>query len=193
MSATKFIPILLLFMLSSCGSSIKVNSDFDESADFSQYKTYSFNKSGIDRIQFSSLDKKKILESIETKLVKKGMTESEKPDLIVYVSTEEKKKVDKSPYYGGLLHGMDVGKESYPMDSGYYGYNPYWSYWGDSPYAPIEIEGTLFIYFLDTAKNELIWLGKGVGSIPHSRSKKVAFVNDLVETILMQFPPVLAK
>ena len=71
MRAIKFIPILLLFALSSC-SSISVYSDFDKGVDFSQYKTYAFHRSGIDKVQISELDKRRILNAIDVELSKKG-------------------------------------------------------------------------------------------------------------------------
>ena len=44
----------ILFSLSilSCGS-IKVASDYDSDADFSNYKTFAFYKSGIDKVEIS--------------------------------------------------------------------------------------------------------------------------------------------
>lgn len=183
MKAIKIIPVLLLFILSSCGSSISVYSDFDKSADFSQYKTYSFNKNAIDRVQISSLDKKRIIQAIETELGKKGMTKSENPDLIIGIFTKEKEQVDVSNYYGGWGFGRGFGWG--------FGYNPY--FWGGSPYMSTSVEGTLFIDFIDNKKKELIWQGEGVGYLNQNRSEKEAVINEFVAKILMQYPPVLSK
>ena len=145
MKAIKTIPILLLFMLSSCGSSIDVYSDFDKSTDFSQYKTYAFHKKSIERVQISELDKKRILQAIDYELGKKGMTKSETPDLLVNIFTKEREEVDVNQYYNGWGYGWGYGWR------GYYGYGyPY--YWGGYPYVSTSVEGTLFIDFIDTKK-----------------------------------------
>ena len=61
--------IILLFSLIfySCGT-IKVASDYDSDADFSKYKTYAFYKTGIDKVEISDIDKKRILKSIKNSL-----------------------------------------------------------------------------------------------------------------------------
>ena len=77
MKTIKILPLFLLFILGSCGSAISVYSDFDKSIDFSQYKTYAFHRRGIDKVQISELDKKRILYAIEIELDKKGMSKSD--------------------------------------------------------------------------------------------------------------------
>ena len=187
MKAIRFIPVLLFFILSSCGSSITVYSDFDKSVDFSQYKTYAFNKNAIDKVQISSLDKKRILNAIETELGKKGMTRSETPDLLVGIYTKEKEQGDVSTIYGGWGYGWGFGW-GYPYRGG--GGYPYW---GGYPYVSTSTEGTLFIDFVDTKRKELVWQGEGVGYLSHDRSQKEAVINEFVAKILMQYPPVLEK
>lgn len=179
MKTFKILPVLLFFILSSCGSSINVYSDFDKSIDFSQFKTYAFNKSAIDRVRISSLDKKRILQAIETELAKKGITKSETPDFLIGIFTKEKEQVDVSSYYGGWGYGWG------------FGYNPY--FWGGRPFVNTSVEGTLFIDFVDAKKNELIWQGEGVGYLNQNRSQKETIINEFVAKILMQFPPVLNK
>ena len=185
MNAIKTIFILILFTLGSCVSAISVYSDYDKNADFSQYKTYGFHKSAIDKVQISSLDKKRILQSIESELGKKGMTKSEKPDLLVGIFTKEKEQVDVSNYYGGWGYGWGYGRNPYNWG---YGFNPY--YWGGQPYVNSSTEGTLFIDFIDTKKNELVWQGEGVGYLDPDRSRKEALINEFVSKILMLYPPV---
>jgi len=183
MKAIKIIPVLLFFILSSCGSSINVYSDFDRAIDYSQYKTYAFHKKSIDKVQISELDKKRILQAIDYELGKKGMTKSETPDLLVSIFTKEREEVDVNQYYNNWGYGWGYGWR------GYYGYGyPY--YWGGYPYVSTSIEGTLFIDFIDTKKNELVWQGEGVGYLTQDRSKKEAVINEFVAKILMQYPPV---
>jgi len=185
MKAIKIIPVLLFFILSSCGSSIKVYSDFDKTVDFSQYKTYAFHKKGIEKVQISDLDKKRILNAIDNELVKKGMVKSENPDLLVNIFTKERQEVDLNSYYDywGYGWGYGHGWRGYSYGYGY----PY--YWGGHPYVSTSTEGTLFIALIDAKKNELVWQGEGVGYIDQDRSKKEALINEFVSKILAQFPP----
>lgn len=186
MKTIKFIPVLLLLLFCSCKSSINIHSDFEKGVDFSQYKTYSFLKYTNDRVQTSSLDKKKILKAIETELDQKGMAKSEKSDLLVVISTRER-KINISDGSGN--HRWYWG--NFPYSGSSYEYTPYYS--GPTYFVSTEKEGTLFIYFLDTKKKKLVWQGKGVGYLPHSRPKKAAFINEIVAKILTQYPPVLKK
>jgi hypothetical protein len=55
MKAIKLVPVLFL-SFGPC-SSIKVNSDYDQSVDFSQYKTYAFHKE--ESTESKSLDQTK--------------------------------------------------------------------------------------------------------------------------------------
>ena len=50
---------LISILLISC-KSIKVASDYDSQADFNNYKTYAFYKPGIDELEISDIDKKRI-------------------------------------------------------------------------------------------------------------------------------------
>ena len=97
----------ILFSLSilSCGS-IKVASDYDSDADFSNYKTFAFYKSGIDKVEISDIDKKRILKSIQNTLLNKGLTIDENPDILINIATKSSENIyiDNSfysPYYTG--------------------------------------------------------------------------------------------
>jgi hypothetical protein len=184
MKAIKIIPVLLFFILSSCGPSINVYSDFDKNTDFSQYKTYAFHKKSIDKVQISELDKRRILQAIESELGKKGMSKSESPDLLIGIFTKEREEVDINQHYNNWGYGWGYG---YGWGGYGWGY-PY--YWGGSPYVNSSIEGTLFIDFIDAKKNELVWQGEGVGYLTQDRSKKEAVINEFVAKIMKQYPPV---
>lgn len=174
MKAIKILPVLFLFILGSC-SSIRVNSDYDKSVDFSQYKTYAFHKRGIERVEISELDKKRILHAIDVELGKKGMTKSENPDLLVNIFTKERERIDVDQYYAGWGYGWG------------YGWNPY--LWGGRTYVSTYVEGTLYIDLIDAKKKELVWEGEGVGYLTENREKKESQINEFVAKILAQFPP----
>ncbi len=181
----KILPVLFLFILASC-SSISVSSDYDKGTDFTVYKTYAFYKKGIDKVEISDLDKRRILRAIEAELSAKGMVKSENPDLLVNIFTKSREKIDvyNNNYYGWYPwyygYGYGYGYGAYGMGYGF-GYNN----------VSTSTEGTLFIDLIDAHKKELAWQGIGKGILSDSRSidKKVAKINEIVSKIMTEYPP----
>ena len=93
--------LISLLILVSC-TSVNVYSDYDKETDFSEFKTYAFYKKGIDKVEISDLDKKRILRAIEKELKLKGLVPSENPDLLVNIFTKSREKIDvyNNNYYG---------------------------------------------------------------------------------------------
>jgi hypothetical protein len=173
MKKVAFIPVLF-FLVSSC-SSIRVNSDYDKKVDFSNYKSFAFLKSGIDKMQISDLDKKRIMHSIEEVMTTKGFTKSESPDLLINIFTKEREQVDVNQFNAGWGYGWG------------YGWNPY--LWGGQSSVNRYTEGTLYIDLIDAKKKELIWQGEGEGTITKDTNKKEALIKEFVTKILEQYPP----
>ena len=169
------IPVFMLFLLTSC-SSVKVYDDYDKNVDFTQFKTYAFQKSGIDKVEISDLDKKRILRAIDEQMALKGFTKSENPDLLVNIFTKEREQVEVSQFNAGWGYGWG------------YGWNPYM--WGGNSTVSSYVEGTLYIDLIDAKKRELVWQGQGVGVLTQNREKKEALINEFVAKILAQYPPV---
>ena len=166
--------LTILFSLSilSCGS-IKVASDYDSDADFSNYKTFAFYKSGIDKVEISDIDKKRILKSIQNTLLNKGLTIDENPDILINIATKSSENIyiDNSfysPYYTGW----------YP----YYGR-------GHRQVAYSTSQGALYIDVIDTKSKQLIWQGKGIGVLSSNKSDRDELVNNYVTKILEVYPP----
>jgi len=85
--------LLSIILLSSC-SAVKVITDYDSNVDFNKYKTFAFYKPEIDKAKISDLDKKRILRAIESELLAKGFTKSNKPDMLVGIFTKSREKVN---------------------------------------------------------------------------------------------------
>jgi hypothetical protein len=174
MKIIKFLPVLLLVLLTSC-SSVKVYDDYDKNVDFTQFKTYAFQKSGIDKVEISDLDKKRILRAIDEQMALKGFTKSETPDLLVNIFTKEREQVEVSQFNAGWGYGWG------------WGWNPYM--WGGNTSVSSYVEGTLFIDLIDAKKRELVWQGQGVGALSQDREKKEELIKTFVAKILAQYPP----
>ena len=175
MKTIKFLPVLLLFILGSC-CSVRVASDYDKNVDFSQFKTYAFYKNGIDKVEISDLDKKRILRSIDEVMMAKGFTKSETPDLWINIFTKEREQVNVSQFNAGWGYGWG------------FGWNP-WMFGGQSSVSS-HTEGTLFIDLIDAKKKEMIWQGEGSGYLTQNTDKKDEVIKNFVIKILEQYPPV---
>lgn len=169
MKTLKFLSLIILINLSSC-SSVRVNADYDKKVSFSNYKSYAYLKSGIDKAEISDLDKKRILHSIDEVMLSKGFSKSENPDVLISIFTKERERVDVYQNYG-------FG----------WGWNPYWGMgYSNVTTTP---EGTLFIDIIDAKTKELVWQGEGSGYLTKKTEKKDARIKEFVSKILEQYPP----
>lgn len=173
MKTIKFIPLLLLLVLTSC-STVRVAADYDKEANFNQYRSFAFYKPGVDKVKISDLDKRRILRAIENEMTNKGMTLSENPDLLISFFTKERERVD--------IYNNNFGY-------GWY-WNPYWygGYYGQS--VSRTSEGTLFIDVIDAKTNNLIWQGMGTADLVlENMDKKEQRIREIVGKILEKYPP----
>jgi len=171
----KIFALLLLVVTYSCVS-VKVTTDYDSKTDFSTFKTFAFYKKGIEKVDLSDLDKRRILHAIEKQLLEKGMTKSSNPDVLVNIFTKSKEKIDvyDNSYYGW-----------YPW---YYGYGFYGRGYNN---VSKSTEGTLFIDIIDATKKELAWQGIGVGvlNFTDNKAKKEERIKEFVLEIMKRYPP----
>ncbi|WP_432672994.1 DUF4136 domain-containing protein [Flavobacterium sp. SM2513] len=175
MKKLKYIPLLLIFLIVSC-SSVNVYNDFDKKVDFTQFKTFAFYKPGVDKVEISDLDKKRILKSIEVEMLAKGFTKSENPDLLVNFFTKSREQVDVNTFNNSWGYGYG------------YGWNPY--IWGrNRTSVRTTTKGTLFIDLIDAKKKEMVWQGEGEGEIFKNQNDKEERIQEFVTEILKQYPP----
>ncbi len=170
--------LMALLFLGSCVS-VRVASDYDKEADFNAYKTYAFYKTGIDKAQISDLDKKRILKAIDAEMTSRGFVKSSNPDLLISIFTKEKERIDIYNNYWGGRYG--------------WGWSPY--YYGHGNSISTRTEGSLYIDLIDAKNKELVWQGKGVGSLSntHNIEKKEERIREFVSQILQKYPPELAS
>lgn len=172
------IPIFVLLFISSC-TSVRVLSDYDREANFNTFKTYAFYKTGIDKAQISDLDKKRILKAIDSEMNSRGFVKSDNPDILLSIFTKERQQVDVYSNYWGM---------------GYYGWgwSPY--FWG-GPYhgnnVSTRTEGSLYIDVIDAKNKELVWQGRGIGTLHNIKNidKKEARIKEFVAEIMQAYPP----
>jgi hypothetical protein len=172
MKTIKLLSVLFITAIMASCSSVRVATDYDDNADFTGYKTYGFFKEGIDKVDISDLDKKRILRAIDEEMTKKGFTKSERPDLLVNIFTKANEQVN-------------VNQMGYGWG---WGWNP-WMWGGSTTMVNTSTEGTLYIDLIDSQKKELVWQGIGTGVLTLEREKKQERINEFVAKIIEQFPP----
>ncbi|WP_310380118.1 DUF4136 domain-containing protein [Flavobacterium sp.] len=178
MKTIKLLPLLLFFVIVSC-STVNVNADYDKNVDFAPYKTYAFYKTGIDKVEISDLDKRRILHAIEEQMTAKGFTKSETPDLLININAKAERNINVNQFQNGWGYGWGMGWG--------FGFNPYF---GMNHSISTTTDGILTIDLIDAKKKELIWQGEGTGYLTKNTAKKDERITEFVTKIMMQYPPV---
>ncbi len=193
------LPILMLLFLSSC-TSVQVISDYDRDVNFNGYKSYAFYKTGIDKAQISDLDKKRILRAIEAEMGSRGFVKSENPDILVSMFTKEREQVDIYNNFGGGFgfggFGPGFGFGGFGPGFGFgrgFGFGPGFGFggFGGGNNVSISTEGSLYIDLIDAKNRELVWQGRGVGTLNNIKNieKKEIRIKEFVSEILKAYPP----
>ncbi|MET6991435.1 DUF4136 domain-containing protein [Sediminicola arcticus] len=185
-------PLLVLLFMSSC-TSVRVLSDYDKEVNFNSFKSYAFYKTGIDKALISDLDKKRILKAIETEMASKGFVKSNEPDVLISIFTKEREQVDVyNNYWGG---GFGWGWNPY-----YWGGGPGFGWgrgfgWGGGSNVSTRTEGSLYVDMIDTKTKELVWQGRGVGTLNNTKNieKKEERIKEFVAEILKAYPPMMTS
>jgi hypothetical protein len=125
------------------------------------------------------LNRKRILQAVTNELEAKGFTASDQPDVWIdlNVKTEQKQNATAttvSPYGTryGYRWGMGVGFSTTNINIEQY------------------VEGTLFVDMIDVSKKQLVWQGRGVGTIDPDADpeKKEQRINNAVKQIFQALP-----
>ena len=167
--------LLITLILSSC-SSIKVFSDYDRNIDFSNYETFAYFKPEIDKVDISDLDKRRILKALDSEMNLKGLSKSETPDLLIGFTTKAKEQIYVNT---GNNFGWGWG----------WGFNPW--FWGNGGYNSVSTstEGTLYVNIIDAATKQLIWQGKGRGGINEFMKNRDERISLFIHEIIENYPP----
>ena len=154
-------------LIASCASKPTIETDYDHSVDFSQYKTYAFfNPMGIENPNYSSIYGSIFREAISREMESRGYVKSDNPDLLINVSgrLQEKTKVTTTsdPYMSGGYYGYRRG--AYGAWGGY-GY-------GSQTHVSQYTEGTVNVDMVDRMQKRMVWEGVAVGRVNEKRTNE---------------------
>ena len=168
-----------MITVASC-SSVKISSDFDRTAGFSTYKTYSYTEEAL-AIAVNDLNRNRLFNAIDAELAAKGFTKSaSNPDVLIDIKLKgEQKQTATATSTGGYGYGYRYGWGG-GFSTTTINYDTY-------------VDGTLFIDMIDTKKNQLVWQGRGTKTIEPdaSEKKREQNINYAVKQIFMKYPPKL--
>ncbi len=157
----------MLMFLTACSSGPTIESDYDHTIDFSQYKTYGFfSPMGIENPNYSSIYGSIFRDAISKEMNNRGYRMSDNPDLMINVSgrLQQKTKVTTTsdPYMGGGYYGYRRG--AYGTWGGY-GY-------GTQTHVSNYTEGTVNVDMVDRAEKRMVWEGVAVGRVNEKKSNE---------------------
>jgi hypothetical protein len=173
-----FVLAVVAAALPAIASAQKTTYDFDKTAPFAQFKTYSMQDGTPTK---NELIDKRLVAAIETQLAAKGFVRNDAaPDVVVvfHVAFDEQKDISSfssGPMYGGYGYGWGGG-------------------WGATT-TDVRVRdilvGTLAIDMIDAKRKQVAWRGLGTKEInttakPEKRDQNIS---KAVEKIFKNYPP----
>jgi hypothetical protein len=159
-----------------------IRSDYDPTADFSQYSTYNFfADAGPEDTNYRSFFSQYMVAAITREMEMRGYSKSNDPDLLVNFNAILQEKTDvrttPAPSYGGGYYGYRGGF-----------YDPWGGYgYGTETHVSQYTEGTFNIDLVDARRKKLVWEAVGTGRI----SQKM--LEELEERVNAGVPKFFAK
>ena len=176
-----------IVLVISCSAPLKVNTDYDKSVNFSNYKTFSvYNLKTTGSV--SQLNAERITNAIRNEMTKKGFTEtSNNADLMVnavVVLKDKQTTTATTNYYGyggmyrpyGYYGGMGMGAM------------------GTTSVNTYEYKaGTFIIDVVDSKTQKMIWEGTGNKDFDSAPKNPDEAITNGVASIMAGFPPGMTK
>ena len=174
--------LILAAGTSGCSSS-NIRSDYDPTADFSQYSTFNFfDDAGPESTNYQSFFSKYMVAAITREMQSRGYTLSNDPDLLVNFNAILREKTDvrttPAPSYGGY----------YGYRGGFY--DPWMGYgYAQETHVSQYTEGTFNIDLVDARKKKLVWEAVGTGRVSESALEELEVrVNEGVAKYFAKYP-----
>jgi len=155
------IVLVAVALITACASSTNIQSDYDRSVDFSQYKTYGYySPMGIENPNYSNLLGQMFRDAIDAQMSTRGYVKSEDPDLLFNVSARLEDKTRVTTTQDPMMYG-----------GGYYGYrggmyDPWGGYgYGTRTNVSQYTEGTVNVDMVDPRLKRMLWEGVAIGRV----------------------------
>lgn len=165
--------IILLLLISAC-SPVRVNYDYDNTTNFDRYKTYNYYtplKTGL-----GDLDTKRLLDAMDAKMQSRGFTLSDTPDFLINIQSSEFRQAQRSNVGVGV--GGGGGNVGGGISIGI-------------PVGQADVNRQIIFDFVDDSKSGLFWQAVSETSYnPNAKpEKRQAEMQAIVEKVMSQYPP----
>ena len=182
--------LLLLAVLSACSSGLKVRSDIDPSANFSQYRTYNFfEPMGIEGGYNSPIFGEHFRAAIGGEMSRRSYRVADKPDLLINVTirTDDKVRIRShtSPYMSGGYYGRPGGA---------YGGSAIGVGVSTGGRKTMTTEASVFIDFVDFKQQRVVWQGVAVVDVNDKVAKQLRdAIFTAVNKVMAEYPHTAGK
>jgi hypothetical protein len=177
-----------VFVTGGC-SQVSVQTDFDQTADFTALKTYAWYAgeqptTGDPRVDNPMLDQR-VRAAVETTLNEKGFQKTDTaPDFLLIYHAASSKEI-------GVTTTTASG-----YSAGYYGWNyVYAPMWTEQAASYTYTQGSLILDVVDAKSEKLIWRGSAQANVDdvNTQQQRKNLMNEAVRGMLAKFPPKPAK
>lgn len=169
----------LALVLAAC-SSLRVYTDYNPTAQFTNYRTYSWRTKPD---QVSPLMAERIVQAVNAQLRAKGWTEvaADKADVVLAANVATHREYDVDAFYGGPYWGG--------WGWGHPGWG--WGGWGGygSTYVRSYTVGTLAVDMFDARTRQPIWRGTAEDTVRKDPVRAAADIQNAVSAMFATFPP----
>jgi hypothetical protein len=165
--------LCLLVLIISCAP-IRVNYDYDKTANFDTYKTYNYYRDM--NTGLSDLDTKRLFNVLDKALMAKGFTMSQSPDFQINIQSIEYQEAQRNNVGVGL--GGGGGNVGGGVSIGI-------------PMGQSNVNRQIIFDFVDDSKSGLFWQAVSESSHnPNARpEQREAQLEAIVEKVLSKYPP----
>ncbi|WP_057938903.1 DUF4136 domain-containing protein [Algoriphagus resistens] len=175
-----------LLMLFSVVGFAQVKSDYDKEADFTVYKTYSFQgwQKDSDK-QLNEFDKKRILDALKAEFDARGMTLVESDadaEVALYLVLDSK---SSTTAYTNFVGGMGYGPRwGWGMGVGGMGMATATTTYNEDDYT----EGTLVVDMYDSTGKKLVWQGVMTSVVQEKPEKRDKTIPKKIKKLMKEYP-----
>jgi len=173
-----FVLIGMMFLFAGKSSAQQVKTDYDRSADFGQYKTYSWEHVKTKE----PLDVDRIKNAVNAALAAKGWTQVDSSGDVSIVAIEmTRNQQTLNTFYNGFGGGWG------------------WRRFGGGGFGEATTTtetykvGTLVVDLFDTKTKKLLWRGTSSDTLSNNADKNIKNLDKGVEKMFKQFPPGSSK
>ena len=178
-----FLALLATLLIAATANAQKVNVDYDKSANFSSYKTYSWGEGTPSK---NPLGHQYIIAAIDSQLSAKGWqkVESDSDVVVIYSASTSKETQINTFDSGGMWGGYGWG-----WRGGYGG-----GYGGTSTTTVSQIRvGELILDMADVKNKKFVWRGTASETMSDNPEKNKKKMDKALTKMFKKFPPMPGK